>query len=98
MESNDILANFICSIENEEEHFLEKPICLNNCGHYVCKSCIGIGSTTKIKCKCGVITEKDFRNDKESSALKNMIKFYLNNIYDEVAKRATEKLTKLKGT
>ena len=94
----DTLSVLICGLAKEDDHFLEEPIALTNCGHYVCKKCLSPDLKQKITCKCGAITEKDFKEDKESVAVKQMIKMCLDNISTEVARKTTNQIKELKGT
>ena len=97
METSECLQQFICGLAQRDDHFVQKPILLTTCGHHACRDCILNNNTTKVTCKCGAITERDFSNDKESVAIKSMIKVNLKNILESIATKATEAIRKLKG-
>ena len=98
METSGMLEDLICSIAHSDDHFLEEPILLTNCGHFVCRKCIPNGGKVKVTCQFGEVTDRDFNNDKESTAMMNMLNVCLKNTFEAVASKATDVIRKLKGT
>ena len=63
--SSDAFKDFVCGF-SVDDHFLQEPITLPNCGHNVCRSCIPKSESKR--CNCGVIVERDITNDKDIDA------------------------------
>jgi hypothetical protein len=90
------LQDFQCAFSNDK-HFIIEPIVLSNCGHTVCKSCLSKGTITAIKCNvCGEISQH-INNTKESTSLRNALKFFLGNMFTILEKQTTIQLDKLKS-
>ena len=96
MDENNSLKDLMCGLGNDD-HYVEEPITLTNCGHAVCRSCLIRLKTNKIKCICGVTTDRDLRNDKESIPLKRMIKLVLPDLFEDIKIRTEIQLNRLKG-
>ena len=93
MNLNEIFQQLKCALTND--HIVREPIHLG-CGHCICKLCIPI--IDKIECQiCGVVTNKNLRNESESILINAMIKFHLAGLYADLEEKTTKQLTKFNG-
>ena len=98
MTSEETLQEFQCALSTDYKHFLIDPICLTNCGHSVCKSCLQDGKISSIKCfMCGMISELDFSKIQVAKGFKQALKFFLDQIFKRIENDFSSKLGKLKS-
>jgi hypothetical protein len=93
------LYEFVCSNSAVWQHYVKDPITLINCGHSICKDCLPHNEPFQaIKCsKCGKVTDRDLRNDRESIIAKKMIKLNLAKLFTEMEKLVFETFDKVSG-
>lgn len=93
MSSTEIFSQLRCGLTND--HIVKNPIHLN-CGHCICKSCIG---AENIECKiCGQSSyQNELRIQNESIPIKNLIKIYLSGLLEDLEKRASVEIRKFKS-
>ena len=93
------MQEFQCALSNDYKHFLIDPICLTNCGHSVCKSCLQDGKISSIKCfMCGMISELDLSKIQVARGFKQALKFCLDQIFEIIEKEFSSKVEKLKSS
>lgn len=96
MISDGTYEEFECAL-SLDKHFLETPIALP-CGHSVCRNCIPKGPNQKIVCKvCGVKTDRNILNDKESIGLRKAIQRNIGNLIEIIEKQMNNSLSLLKS-
>ena len=92
------INQLVCALSND--HIIRDAVPLN-CNHYVCNKCISYNDENKkvISCKlCGKITNKvDLMTNNESSPINKKIKLYLFELFEDIEKRTTEGINKLKS-
>ena len=91
---SEILKILICGASVDDDHFLEDPIGLQ-CGHSICKACLGTLKT--IKCKCGIFSENIVQNGKPCLATIQLIKANISSLYNEMTNKIGMQLKKLTG-
>ena len=97
MNLNEVSKNFKCALSNDD-HVAQEPISLN-CGHCICKSCLLKSEYQNIiTCKlCNQVTNRDLKNEKESTLVKSMIAHFLSQLFVELENKTSEGVNKLKG-
>lgn len=110
MISQDILQTLQCGLSNDD-HILMQPVSLS-CGHSVCKKCIplnfnydgvetGCGTIHNEqinKCKlCGKQNTINLNQMNESQPVKQLLKLYLNDLFQMLEERFDESIKSLKG-
>ena len=93
MKTNELLKQLICGIA-KDDHFVQEPIDLK-CGHSVCRSCLPTEENLSIECRCGVITDRNLRNEEESVTKKDFLKQQLKNLFEEIEKKTIHQLNNL---
>lgn len=97
MISDGTYEEFECAL-SIDKHFLFDPIILTACGHSVCKNCAIQNDNKPIKCNvCGVITDRDVRNDQISLITKKFLKSNLKNLLLVIEKQTLNSFNKLKS-
>ena len=91
---SELLKQLYCGLTND--HVVKVPMTLS-CGHSICKQCVP--DQVIIKCKiCSVDTDKSsLQINTESALVKMMIKTYLEELFEELEKRATYEITSFKS-
>ena len=88
-----------CALSTHDKHFLIDPICLTNCGHSVCKSCLQDGKISSIKCfMCGMFSELNYSKVQVARGFKQSLKFCLDQIFEIIEKEFSSKFEKFKSS
>ena len=96
MISDGSFVEFECAL-SIDKHFIKEPITLSCCGHSVCRNCLP-KTDSIIKCNlCGLITNRDLNNDKESISIKIALKRNLNSLLSILEKQANIQLENFKS-
>ena len=96
MISDGSFVEFECALSTDK-HFIREPITLSCCGHSVCRSCLPKNDFI-IKCNlCGLVTNRDLNNDKESISIKIAFKRNLYSLLSILEKQANLQLENFKS-
>lgn len=96
MISPETLDSIQCAL-SKNRHFVEHPITMS-CGHTICKKCIpNDNNQQQLKCLiCNELNEHNLNTSKESTAVKTLMRVFLNDLFYLIEDKFNTSIRQLK--
>ena len=93
VDSSDALSS-VCGF-SDDNHIVQEPVGLPNCGHSVCRSCISKRHSNK--CKSCISNKTDNSNKDVSQITQNTNRLLISQLFKEMKNNFSSKCNSLKG-